>query len=93
MGKKSSLSAGQRTELVVRPLSKEEPAVKIARRVWVSEQTLYRWREEFIVAGKLAMNGRGAESEQVKAVERLSAEVVERDRVIGELTIANRVLI
>ena len=44
-----------------------------------SEQTLYRWREEFIGAGKLAMNGRGAHSEQAKAVERLSAEVAERD--------------
>ena len=38
------------------------------------------------------MNGRGAHSEQAKAVARLSAEVAERDQVIGELTIANRVL-
>ena len=38
------------------------------------------------------MNGRGAQSEQAKALERLSAEVAERDQVLGELTIANRVL-
>ena len=38
------------------------------------------------------MNGRGAQSEQAKVLERLSAEVAERDQVIGELTIANRVL-
>ena len=31
-----------------------------------------------------------AQSEQAKALERLSAEVAERDQVIGELTIANR---
>ena len=92
MGKKSTLTAEQRTQLVLRLLSKEEPAAQIARRAGVSEQTLYRWREEFIGAGKQAMNGRGALSEQAKAVERLSAEVAERDQVIGELTIANRVL-
>ena len=38
------------------------------------------------------MNGRGARAEQAKAVERLAGEVAERDQVIGELTIANRVL-
>ena len=75
MGKKSTLSAEQRTQLVLRLLSKEEAAAQTARRAGISEQTLYRWREEFIGAGKLAMNGRGAHSEQAKAVERLSAEV------------------
>ena len=90
MGKKSTLTAEQRTQLVLRLLSKEEPAAQIVRRAGISEQTLYRWREDFIGAGKQAMNGRGAH--QAKAVERLSAEVAERDQVIGELTIANRVL-
>ena len=65
----------------MRPLSKEEPAAQIARRAGVSEQTLYRWREELFGAGK-----------QAKAVERPSAEVAKRDQVIGESTIANRVL-
>ena len=40
MGKKSTLTAEQRTELVVRLLSKEEPAAQVARRAGVSEQTL-----------------------------------------------------
>lgn len=42
MGKKSSISARERVALVVRLLSKEEPAVQLARRAGVSEQTLYR---------------------------------------------------
>ena len=46
MGKKSELSAEQRVQLVLRLLSKEEPAVQIARRAGISEQTLYRWRDE-----------------------------------------------
>ena len=92
MGTRSALTAEQRTQLVLRLLSTEEPAAQLARRAGVSEQTLYRWCEEFIGAGRQAMNGRRAQSEQSKAVERLTAEVAERDQVIGELTIANRVL-
>lgn len=79
MGKKSTLTAEQRTQLVLCLLSKMEPAAQIARRAGISEQTLHRWREEFIGAGKQAMNGRSAQSEQAKALERLSAEVAERD--------------
>ena len=51
MGKKSALTPEQRTQLVLRLLSKEEPAAQIARRAGVSEQSLYRWREEFLKAG------------------------------------------
>ena len=92
MGKKSSLTPEQRTQLVLRLLSKEEPAAQIARRAGVSEQTLYRWRNKFISAGKQALQGPGNQAEQRKAVERLNRDIAERDRVIGELTIANRVL-
>lgn len=91
MPKKSILTPEQRAQLVLRLLSKEEPAVQIARRAGISEQTLYRWRDEFISAGKQAMNGRGARAEQVKTIERLVGELAERDQVIGELTIANRI--
>lgn len=92
MGQKSKLNAEQRMELVLRMLRKEEPAVQIARRAGVAEQTLYRWRDEFLQAGKQALNGQGSHSEQAKAVSRLNAQIGERDQVIGELTIANRVL-
>lgn len=92
MGKKSTLSPEQRAELVLRLLSKEEPAAQIARRAGVSEQTLYRWREEFLSAGKHALAGRGANREQAKEVGQLKSALAERDQVIGELTIANRVL-
>lgn len=90
MGKKSTLSAEQRAQIVLRLLSKEEPAVQIARRASISEQTLYRWRDEFLSGGKQALSGRGGEqSEQAKKIERLKTELVERDQVIGEITIAN----
>lgn len=94
MGKKSTLSAEQRAQIVLRLLSKEEPAVQIARRAGISEQTLYRWRDEFLSGGgKQALSGRGGgQSEQAKTIERLKSELAERDQVIGEITIANRIL-
>ena len=92
MPKKSTLTPEQRMELVLRLLSKEEPVVQIARRAGISEQTLYRWRDEFLSAGRHALSGRGALTEQARVVQRLEGEIAERDRVIGELTIANRVL-
>ena len=91
MGKKSELSAEQRVQLVLRLLSKEEPAVQIARRAGISEQTLYRWRDEFVGGGKQALNGHG-ENEQAKKISRLEEQLAERDQVIGEITIANRIL-
>lgn len=54
MSKKVELSAEERAQLVLRMLSKEEPVVQIARRAGIAEQTLYRWRDEFISAGKQA---------------------------------------
>ena len=91
MGQLPPAQNEQRMELVLQLLRKEAPAVQIARRGGISEQTLYRWRDEFLQAGKQALNGKGSQSEQAKAVSRLNAQIAERDQVIGELTIANRI--
>jgi transposase-like protein len=90
--KKSDLSAAERAQLVLQLLSKEEPAAQIARRAGVSEHTLYRWREEFISGGKARLAGRGVGTRQERQLERLKAELAERDQVIGEVTVANRIL-
>jgi len=92
MTKKVELSAEERAQLVLRFLSKEDTVGNLARRAGIAEQTLYRWRDEFIRAGKQALNGGGTEKGQAKELARLGAQLAERDRVIGELTIANRVL-
>ena len=54
MGKRSELSVAQRREAVLALLRREEPAAKLARRFGVSEQTLHRWRDEFLTAGEAA---------------------------------------
>lgn len=93
MAKKTSISDAEKLEAVLLLLRKQEPAAALARRYGVSDPTLYRWRDEFLEGGKAALaNGKAVSAGSSRRVQELEREVTERDRVIGELTIANRVL-
>ena len=73
-------------------LAKEEFAAQIARRAGVSETTLFRWREQFLEGGAARVAGNGTPKQEAREIERLKRAVAKRDQVIGELTIANRLL-
>jgi transposase-like protein len=93
MGVKSKLNVSERREAVLSLLRREEPAGVLARRYGVSENTLYRQRDEFMTAGEAALaNGRGKADPRDRRMADLRRQLFERDRVIGELTIANRIL-
>jgi transposase len=93
MGKKSELGTAERREVVLMLLRREEPAAVLARRYGISEPTLYRWRDEFLAAGEAAlMGGKGGTDPRNRQIEELRRELARRDQVIGELTIANRLL-
>ena len=95
MGRQVNVEVKERRETVLSLLRREEPAAVIARRVGVSEPTLYRWRDEFLAAGEAALAGghgkQGADSRDRRIAE-LEAQIEKRDQVIGEYTIANRIL-
>jgi transposase-like protein len=93
MGKRSELDVAGRREAVLALLRREEAGAVLARRYGVSEQTLYRWRDDFLAGGEAALaSGRGGSDARDRQIEELRREVARRDQVIGELTIANRVL-
>ena len=93
MGSKSKLNAPERREVVLSLLRREEPATVLARRYGISENTLYRWRDEFMTAGEAALaNGKGKADPRDRQIGALTKQLGERDKVIGELTIANRLL-
>jgi len=93
MGKRSELDVAGRREAVLALLRREEAAAVLARRYGVSEQTLYRWRDEFLAGGEAALtSGRGGSDARDRQIEELKRQVARRDQVIGELTIANRIL-
>jgi transposase-like protein len=71
-------------------LRREEPAVQLARRFGISEQTLYRWRDDFLSAGEAALaRGKNGVEREIRV---LKAELEERTLVIGEFAAANRIL-
>jgi len=93
MARKSKVTDAEKLEVVLMLLRKQEPATVLARRYGVSEQSLYRWREEFLEGGKTALRkDRQARNGEAQRMAELEKQLAERDRVIGELTIANRVL-
>ena len=93
MGSKSRLSVPERREVVLSLLHREEPATVLARRHGISENILYRWRDEFMTAGEAALaNGRGKADPRDRQLAEMKKQLGQRDKVIGELTIANRIL-
>jgi transposase-like protein len=93
MPKHSELSAPERREAVLALLRREEPAAQLARRWGVSEQTLYRWRDEFLAGGEAALaHGKNGADGRDRENRELREQLAERDQVIGELTVANRLL-
>ena len=93
MGRQCQVELKDRREAVLILLRREEPAAAIARRYQISEPTLYRWRDEFLAGGESALgNGRGKHNSRDRRIAELEEQLEQRDQVIGELTIANRIL-
>ena len=93
MPKRSDLTVAQRRDAVLALLRREEPGVQLARRLGISEATLYRWRDEFLAAGEAALaHGKNGADARDRENRELRAELEERNLVIGELTVANRIL-
>ena len=93
MARSSELTPDQRSEIVLAMIRREEPTSVLSRRHGVSENTLNRWKEEFVVGGVTQLaSGKKQKRIDEKRLVKLEAAVEERDQVIGELTIANRIL-
>ena len=91
MPRKSGLSPAEKREAVLKLLRREETAAKIARRYRISEATLGRYRDAFLDGGlKALQDGKRDVSEE--KIKELKKQLGQRDQVIGELTIANRIL-
>ena len=93
MGKKSRLSVTEQREVVLMLLRREESAVTLSRRYGVSEGSLYRWRDLFLEGGKQALtNGKQRANPDQQRIKELEKDIEKREQVIGEMTIANRIL-
>lgn len=93
MARKSDLPLHQRMDAVLSLFRREKLAHLISRRYGISENTLYRWRDQFLEGGKSGLgNDKKKSDPKSREISAFKKEIDERDRVIGELAIANRVL-
>jgi len=89
MAKRSYLSTAKRREAVLSLLRREEAASVLARRYGVSEGSLYRWRDEFLVGGK-AVNSMAASIGEIRiqknGIKTSSFFITEPPYTIGNVT-------
>lgn len=92
MPRHSNIPPAQRVELVLAVLRGTEKLEVLARRHQVSANTLRRWKDEFLAAGRDRLTGVGDAAEALAEAKRLRRELNERELIIGEITVANRFL-
>jgi transposase len=89
MGRPPMIPPEKKTRIVLAILSGELSIAEAARKEKVSEQSIGRWKAEFIEAGKTALvAGRSGPSSRE---EQLEAEVVELTQALGEAHVELRV--
>ena len=92
MSKERTRSEEERLDAVLQVLKRDEPMNVFALRFGVSEQTLYRWRFQFLAGGRAALKSARGKGGRAEAIRRLKRELWESQRTVGELTIANSIL-
>ena len=92
MARPRKLSLSDRRDAVLMLLRREETAALIARRLGVSEATLKRWRDQFLAGGEASLTGKSDNDGSSQELKQLKREIAKRDQIIGEVTVANRIL-
>ena len=89
MGRPPVIPVEKKTRIVLSILAGEMTIAEAARREKVSEQSIGRWKAEFLEAGKTALaTGRNGPTSRE---EQLEAEVVELTQALGEAAVEIRV--
>lgn len=89
MGRPSSIPVEKKTRIVLSVLAGEVSIADAARREKVSEQSIGRWKAEFLEAGRSALaTGRNGPSSREGQLE---AQVADLTQAVGEAAIEIRV--
>jgi transposase len=89
MGRPPTISAETKTRIVLSVLAGEVSIAEAARREKISEQSIGRWKADFLEAGKTALvAGKSGPSTRE---EQLEAEVADLTQALGEAAVELRV--
>ena len=89
MGRPPSIPVEKKTRVVLAVIAGELSVAEAARREKVSEQSIGRWKADFLEAGKTALAA--GKSGPSSREERLEAEVAELTQALGEAAVEIRV--
>ena len=94
MGRPPSIPAEKKTRIVLSVLAGEMSIAEAARKEKVSEQSIGRWKAEFLEAGKTALVDalkQYSATPEYAREEQLEAEVAELTQALGEAHLEARV--
>jgi transposase len=89
MGRPPVIPPEKKTRIVLAVLAGETSIAEAARKEQVSEQSISRWKAEFVEAGRTALAA--GKSGPSTREEQLEAEVVELTQALGEAAVELRV--
>ena len=89
MGRPPSIPAEKKTRVVLSLIAGELTVAEAARREKVSEQSIGRWKADFLEAGKTALSA--GKSGHSTREEQLEAEVTDLTQALGEAAVEIRV--
>lgn len=89
MGRPLSIPVEKKTRIVLSVLAGEITMAQAARREKVSEQSIGRWKADFLEAGKTALAA--GKSGPTSREEQLEAEVADLTQALGEAAVEIRV--
>jgi len=89
MGRPPSILAEKKTRIVLSVMAGELTVAEAARREKVSEQSIGRWKADFLEAGKTALAA--GKSGPSTREEQLEAEVADLTQALGEAAVELRV--
>jgi transposase len=89
MGRPTVIAPETKTRVVLAVLSGEVSVAEAARKEKVSEQSIHRWKADFVEAGKTALTAgkSGASTREAQ----LEAEVADLTQALGEAAVELRV--
>lgn len=85
---KNKISIEDKMAIVLACIKGKEPISTLARRHDISETAIYRWKDQFLEGARQGLINNKKDNRLLE----FEKELLERDRIIGELSVANKIL-
>lgn len=85
---KNKTSTEDKMAIVLACIKGKETVSTLARRHDISETAIYRWKDQFLEGARQGL----MHNKNDNRILHFEKELLERDRIIGELSVANKVL-